>query len=636
MSSENGAESSKPATGAAKSSANPFRKFSNFLKDAGLKLSGKDGKDGTNEQTSVKESEGVVKNRGRGASVPLNVSAPPPPTHGLPDGCSVVPYTSKGGDTPAGVAMAHGMSVGQLRQLNKMYGTSSLYPGQVLLVVVPKDESPRRESRSLSMCPDVNTNRTKGLKESRKSSGLGGEIFEPVIVVDDAIHVLGHVEVNSHFLAFVPHQFQKTLASSGSIPLEDSNKILKSYGFRLDLRDIEGCSARSLDSLGDKVPEKLDFGTPSIPDESGDGVDEDGFCVQLFWTLKTFGFVKPRPILFFMPSLVSCTSMTVGIQGALQRQREKSERYAMMNMSQSNSLTNGALISGLLAKPDSAPRDAEMRANSLTSVDLVQHALMKGEISADEAKLLRQKNQEVLERMADLEDSMKKAPIAESGKPNLSRRRTRSLGSWQSISAELNTRNVQKPAFTKERSKILEDDKLLTELNMELPEAVRCKHWTVLYEFDSCGVSLKELYKKVSGYNETLLLIQTTDLDVFGAYASEQWTPTRAREFYGTGESFVFTFKPDLQVFAWTGANDFIMSSSASHLGMGAGGGFAFCLDDDLDQGTSSPCVTFGTTEPLPRKPEFRVAQLEVIGFDQLNRSTRSRSIGNDSDILKT
>lgn len=69
-----------------------------------------------------------------------------------------------------------------------------------------------------------------------------------------------------------------------------------------------------------------------------------------------------------------------------------------------------------------------------------------------------------------------------------------------------------------------------------------------------------------------------------------------SQEYYGTGESFVYSFHPTFKTHRWTGANDYFCISSESWLAMGGGGGgFAFQIDDELDAGESNPSETFGS-----------------------------------------
>ncbi len=166
-------------------------------------------------------------------------------------------------------------------------------------------------------------------------------------------------------------------------------------------------------------------------------------------------------------------------------------------------------------------------------------------------------------------------------------------------------------------SRIVENPEMLTDLNMELPDRFRGMMWVRAYDFMAHGASLRMLYQKAAGHHETLMIMQTRDGEIFGAFTTEEWVMTRPREYYGTGESFVFKYRgKELDVFRWSGKNDFIQNSSTTHIGVGAGPkGFCFALDEFLDRGTSAPSETFGLEQPLLASEEFRVAELELYCF---------------------
>jgi len=123
--------------------------------------------------------------------------------------------------------------------------------------------------------------------------------------------------------------------------------------------------------------------------------------------------------------------------------------------------------------------------------------------------------------------------------------------------------------------------------------------------------------------------------DVFGGYATAEWTPNKS--FYGTGESFVFSFgSPGLDAdpsfpaegsvcaYPWTTENDFFQWSDESQISMGGGGdGFAFLLSRDFNDGTSGSCATFGN-QPLASlnvknnaNGPFCIRNIEVWSFSK-------------------
>ena len=91
--------------------------------------------------------------------------------------------------------------------------------------------------------------------------------------------------------------------------------------------------------------------------------------------------------------------------------------------------------------------------------------------------------------------------------------------------------------------------------------------------------------------------------------------PQESQDYYGTGESFVYSFHPTFKAHRWTGANDYFCISSESWLAMGGGGGgFAFQIDDELDAGESNPSDTFGSPR-LSSNEFFRCVRLRLRAF---------------------
>lgn len=101
--------------------------------------------------------------------------------------------------------------------------------------------------------------------------------------------------------------------------------------------------------------------------------------------------------------------------------------------------------------------------------------------------------------------------------------------------------------------------------------------------------------------------------EAFGAFSAS--TIRCSNGFYGTGETFLFSFSPELKVFRWTGRNNFFVKGDVDLLMVGGGSGrFGLWLDGDLHRGGSHPCETFDN-ETLSPQEEFCVQHLEVWGL---------------------
>ncbi|XP_068788921.1 oxidation resistance protein 1 isoform X5 [Struthio camelus] len=163
-------------------------------------------------------------------------------------------------------------------------------------------------------------------------------------------------------------------------------------------------------------------------------------------------------------------------------------------------------------------------------------------------------------------------------------------------------------------SELLQPEQI-EKLTKSLPPRTIGYPWTLIYSTAKHGMSLKTLYRTMLGLDTpVLLVIKDSDGQVFGALASEPFKVSDG--FYGTGETFLFTFSPDFEVFKWTGDNMFFIKGDMDSLAFGGGGGeFALWLDGDLYHGRSHSCKTFGN-HTLSKREDFIIQDIEIWAFE--------------------
>uniref|UniRef100_A0A452GU56 Oxidation resistance protein 1 n=1 Tax=Gopherus agassizii TaxID=38772 RepID=A0A452GU56_9SAUR len=163
-------------------------------------------------------------------------------------------------------------------------------------------------------------------------------------------------------------------------------------------------------------------------------------------------------------------------------------------------------------------------------------------------------------------------------------------------------------------SELLQSDQI-EKLTKHLPPRTIGYPWTLVYGTAKHGMSLKTLYRTMLGLDTpVLMVIKDSDGQVFGALASEPFKVSDC--FYGTGETFLFTFSPDFEVFKWTGDNMFFIKGDMDSLAFGGGGGeFALWLDGDLYHGRSHSCKTFGN-HTLSKREDFIIQDIEIWAFE--------------------
>jgi hypothetical protein len=148
--------------------------------------------------------------------------------------------------------------------------------------------------------------------------------------------------------------------------------------------------------------------------------------------------------------------------------------------------------------------------------------------------------------------------------------------------------------------------------------------WCLKYTPKTHGISMETLLRNVRRSKNTLIIVEDADGRIFGGFASEPWVPQGHRRFYGSGESFLFSYAreedgpPEIQLYPWTAKNNFIQYVDHDIIAMGCGDGqHAFALHEDLLRGHSSPTPTFGNPA-LAASEEFVVKDIEIWSLEMV------------------
>ncbi|XP_068040489.1 nuclear receptor coactivator 7 isoform X3 [Anomalospiza imberbis] len=199
--------------------------------------------------------------------------------------------------------------------------------------------------------------------------------------------------------------------------------------------------------------------------------------------------------------------------------------------------------------------------------------------------------------------------------------------SWEIITVEEAKRRKSVCSYYEEEEE--EDDTLpilkhhsallenmhIEQLARRLPARVQGYPWRLAYSTLEHGTSLKTLYRKSASLDSpVLLVIKDMDNQIFGAYATH---PFRFSDhYYGTGETFLYTFSPHFKIFKWSGENTYFINGDTTSLELGGGGGrFGLWLDADLYHGRSNSCSTFNN-DILTKKEDFIIQDVEVWTFE--------------------
>jgi len=154
-------------------------------------------------------------------------------------------------------------------------------------------------------------------------------------------------------------------------------------------------------------------------------------------------------------------------------------------------------------------------------------------------------------------------------------------------------------------------------LSDSFPSRILGSKWQLVFTTSLHGYNLSSLYRrcKQEVHSPTLLCVEDTRGNVFGSFLS---CPIKLHDsFYGTGESFLFTCRPEFKIFNWSGENLFFARGYVDSLLIGAGEGkFGLWLDSSLYQGRSEACITYKNCPLVPGGGDFIVRTVECWSFE--------------------
>ncbi|KAJ3272167.1 hypothetical protein HDV01_005932 [Terramyces sp. JEL0728] len=156
---------------------------------------------------------------------------------------------------------------------------------------------------------------------------------------------------------------------------------------------------------------------------------------------------------------------------------------------------------------------------------------------------------------------------------------------------------------------------ILKKLHHHLPPLLQeASNVTLLYSLENHGISIHTLYHNTADKGPCLLVIKDTNDQLFGAFSSEELHIQPG--YYGNGTTFLWKMDGDgISVYRATGKNDYYVLSEAHCIAFGGGHGkFGLWIDDELNNGHSERCETFGN-ETLSSATEYTIATFEIWGF---------------------
>lgn len=160
-------------------------------------------------------------------------------------------------------------------------------------------------------------------------------------------------------------------------------------------------------------------------------------------------------------------------------------------------------------------------------------------------------------------------------------------------------------------------ERQLKDLHLSIPYYQRYKNLKLMYSTTKHGTAMKTFYDLCSYNSVSIIVIKDDEQHIFGGYLSEPIK--RSDKFYGTGESFVFTFHNSERIHCFEGTteNEYYIYSDDDLFAMGCSDdAFSIAVRDDFLRGSSRITKTYKNTV-LAGKEEFFVIKFEVWAFDE-------------------
>ncbi|XP_019646622.1 PREDICTED: TBC1 domain family member 24-like [Branchiostoma belcheri] len=163
------------------------------------------------------------------------------------------------------------------------------------------------------------------------------------------------------------------------------------------------------------------------------------------------------------------------------------------------------------------------------------------------------------------------------------------------------------------------DKKQLHKLRSWVPKRFQLHRPVTLFSTINDGFHLQTMYHMCRNYSEFALIIRTDKEERFGAFIKciKSFEDSKKDQgYFGTGETFVFSFSPVPVRYPWVGQmeQDMFISAANNSLIIGGGNGYAIQLGSDLELGYTGMCDTF-YNPILCQDAHFRCLELEVLGF---------------------
>ncbi|CAF0933505.1 unnamed protein product [Adineta steineri] len=168
------------------------------------------------------------------------------------------------------------------------------------------------------------------------------------------------------------------------------------------------------------------------------------------------------------------------------------------------------------------------------------------------------------------------------------------------------------------KTSVLDHQQFVTLWNW-LPVRLSLTQPHLVFTTQEHGFRLQTLLDKINEIEYSILIIKTTNGEIFGGFCAGLWSDRHNKTYFGFGESFLFTLLPKQTRYSWVGQQqdsdnrqhqlkrELFLFVNNEKIIIGGGNGDGLCIDASLCEGRTAHCETFNN-EPLCSSPYFSIS----------------------------
>jgi len=163
----------------------------------------------------------------------------------------------------------------------------------------------------------------------------------------------------------------------------------------------------------------------------------------------------------------------------------------------------------------------------------------------------------------------------------------------------------------------------LKQIITKCPTRCHLYKWRLMYSTQNDGISINTLYKNMDNAEDSIIIINTVQDTIFGAFIDCKWTDPKTKkiDYKGTIDCFVFNYiqnneikdkdQSQLTIYRGSGIKKYFFRNDDHSVTIGAGECPAIYFDYDFSLGRSVKCDSF-RSPPLTKDTPFKIKKLEI------------------------